>query len=62
MNNFLYVARRNERAGVTSERGTRVGQRLAAPVQPPKPPHSTVTLFAKLRGLSTSVPFTNATW
>jgi hypothetical protein len=23
--------------------------------------HSTVTLFAKLRGLSTSVPFTNAT-
>lgn len=26
------------------------------------PVHSTVTLFARLRGLSTSVPFTRAAW
>ena len=35
-----------------------------APAKAAKPPlnYSTVTLFAKLRGLSTSVPFTSATW
>jgi hypothetical protein len=34
---------------------------VLTPGPTPAPPHSTVTLFARLRGLSTSVPFTSAT-
>ena len=39
----------------------RLKQRVERP-QPRRPDHSTVTLFAKLRGWSTSVPLSTATW
>lgn len=41
----------------TDETLSRLRTGAAAP-----PPHSTVTLFARLRGLSTSVPLASAVW
>lgn len=35
---------------------------VGTPVRAARPPHSTVTLFARLRGLSTSVPRAQAVW
>lgn len=42
--------------------GPCLGNRWAPKIKPALGVYSTVTLFAKLRGLSTSVPFTSAAW